>query len=43
MTKISSASIANLGKGENVRTDILLQICESIDCDLSGIGEIVRD
>lgn len=43
MTKISSASIAKLGKGENVTTDILLRICEVLDCDLSDIVEIVRD
>ncbi|HEM3618620.1 TPA: helix-turn-helix domain-containing protein [Streptococcus suis] len=43
MTKISSASIAKLGKGENVTTDILLRICEALDCDLPDIVEIVRD
>ena len=43
MTKISSASIAKLGKGENVTTDILLRICEVLDCDLSDIVEIVCD
>lgn len=43
MTKISSASIAKLGKGENVTTDILLSICEALDCDLPDIVEIVRD
>ena len=37
MTKISSASIAKLGKGENVTTDILLRICEALDCDLPDI------
>ena len=43
MTKISSASIAKLGKGENVTTDILLRICEALDCDLPDIVEIVSD
>ena len=43
MTKISSASIAKLGKGENVTTEILLRICEVLDCDLSDIVEIVCD
>ena len=40
---ISSASIAKLGKGENITTDILLKICEALDCDLSDIMETKRD
>lgn len=42
ITGISSASIAKLGKGENITTDILLRICEALDCDLPDIVEIVR-
>lgn len=40
---ISSASLAKLGKGANVTTDILLKICEELDCDISDIVEVVRD
>lgn len=40
---ISSASIAKLGKGENITTDILLKICETLRCDLNDIMEIKRD
>ena len=40
---ISSASIAKLGKGENITTDILLKICEAMDCDLNEIMETKRD
>ena len=43
LTGISSASIAKLGKGENVTTDILLRICEALDCDLPDIVEIVKE
>lgn len=43
MTGISSASIAKLGKGENVTTDVLLRICKALDCDLCDIVETVRD
>lgn len=43
MTDISSATLSKLNKGENVTTDILLRICEALDCDLSDIVEIVRD
>ncbi|MEG2324430.1 MAG: helix-turn-helix domain-containing protein [Anaerovoracaceae bacterium] len=42
-TGISSASIAKLGKGENITTDILLKICEAMDCRLEDILETVHD
>ena len=29
---ISSASLAKLGKGDNITTDVLLRICEVMDC-----------
>ncbi len=41
-TGISSASIAKLGRGDNITTDVLLKICESLDCDLEDIMETVR-
>ena len=37
---ISSASIAKLGKGENITTDVLVRICEALKCDTSDIMEI---
>jgi len=40
---ISSASIAKLGKGENITTEVLLRICGALDCDISDIMEVVRD
>lgn len=40
---ISSASIAKLGRNENVNTDILLRICKALDCDISDIMEIVKE
>ena len=43
MTGISSASIAKLGKGDNVTTDILLRICVALDCNLHDIVEIVEE
>lgn len=42
-TGISSASIAKLGKGENITTDILLKICEAPDCKLEDIMETIKD
>jgi DNA-binding Xre family transcriptional regulator len=41
MTGISSASIAKLGKGENVNTEVLLRICKALKCDISDIMEFV--
>ena len=43
ITGISSASMAKLGKGENVTTDVLLRICKELDCDISDIMEVVKD
>ena len=40
---ISSASIAKLGRKENVNTDILLKICIALNSDISDIMEIVSD
>ena len=41
--KISSASLAKLGKGANVTTDVLVKICEELNCDISDICEMVPD
>lgn len=38
---ISSTSLAKLGKGANVTTDVLVKICETLNCDISDIAEIV--
>jgi len=40
---ISAASIAKLGKGANITTDVLLKICETLDCTLEDIMETVKD
>ena len=40
---VSNASIAKLGRNENVNTDILLKICVALKCDISDILEIVPD
>ena len=40
---ISSASLAKLGKGANVTTDVLLKICEALDCDIADIVEVVKN
>ena len=41
MAGISSASMAKLGKNENVNTDIILRICVALQCDICDIMEMV--
>ena len=38
---ISNTTVAKLGKGENVNTDVFLKICNTLECDISDIVEIV--
>lgn len=40
---VSAASISKLGKGENITTDVLLKICESLHVHLEDIMETVDD
>lgn len=40
---ISSASVAKLGKGENITTDVLLRICDALDCTINDILDTVKD
>ena len=40
---ISSVSLAKLGKGDNITTDVLLRICEVMDCRIEDIFETIRD
>lgn len=39
---ISTASLAKLGKNANITTDVLVKICEALDCDVSDIMEIIN-
>lgn len=40
---ISHASMAKLGKNENVTTDVLVKICTALQCDIGDIMELVPD
>lgn len=40
---VSAASIAKLGKGENITTDVLLKICETLNCHIEDILETIDD
>lgn len=38
---ISTATLAKLGKGDNLTTDVLLKICEALHCNIGDIVETV--
>lgn len=40
--KMSPNTIAKLGKNESVSLDILVRICEVLNCDIGDIVEISR-
>ena len=39
---LTSTAIAKLGRNEDVSTKILIKICQTLDCDISDIMEIVE-
>ena len=43
LSGVSSTSTAKMGRNENVNTDILVKICEALECDISDIAEVVND
>lgn len=43
LSGISTASMAKLGRGDNITTDVLLRICVALDCQISDILETLPD
>lgn len=43
MSGISATSVAKLGKGGNVNTDVLLRICNALNCDVGDIMEFIKE
>lgn len=43
MTGLSSTTIAKLGRGDNVTTDVLIKICEALGCELEEIMELNKE
>ena len=41
-SQISTASLAKLGRNENLTTAVLLKICNALDCDISDIMEVIE-
>lgn len=40
---LSTASMAKLARNKNVNTDILVRVCETLNCELYDIAEMVND
>ncbi len=41
--KISTNAMAHLGKNEDVRVEVLVKICKTLDCTMDDIMEIIPD
>jgi DNA-binding Xre family transcriptional regulator len=41
MSGVSTTSIAKMGKGENLNTDVLLKVCVALGCSTDDIMEVV--
>jgi DNA-binding Xre family transcriptional regulator len=39
---ISAASIAKLGRNGNVTVEVLVKICNALNCDIGDICEVVK-
>lgn len=39
---IGTATLAKLGKNEQVSMDVLLRICKTLDCDIADIMELTK-
>ena len=42
LSGVSSSSIAQMTKGQNVTTDVLCKICEVLNCDFKDIMEYIK-
>lgn len=43
LTKISTSTLAKLGKSEMVSTDVLSKICQVLDCSIGDIIDLTKD
>lgn len=39
---ISTRQLAKLGKNENVTTDVLVRVCQALDCNVADIMDITE-
>lgn len=43
VTGISVNTVARMGKNKVVSLEVLMKICEELDCDIGDIVEVIRD
>lgn len=41
--KISTNAMAKLGKNEDVRVEVLVKICNSLECNIEDIMELTKE
>ena len=41
-TKVSKSTFYKMKNGQNVTTDVLLRICNALDCDIEEIVECIK-
>lgn len=42
-TKISTNAMAKLGKNEDVRVEVLVKICNALECNIDDIMELTKE
>lgn len=40
---LTTNMIANMGKGKHISMETLTKICETLDCDIADVIELVKD
>lgn len=40
---VSRSTFYKMKNGENITTDIIVRVCDSLNCDISEIMELVND
>lgn len=43
LSGISPSSVTKLGHNDSVNTDILVKICNALECDLADIMELIQE
>ena len=41
--KISSSTFAKMSRGETVSMDVLMRVCEYLDCNIGDVVSFVKD
>ena len=40
---LTTNMIANMGKGKHISMETLTKICETLDCDIADVIELIKD